>query len=440
MRRRGGRVRAAAERSRRRRSTRSTPTTCCATPSGPVIAQHYVDVKRFEWTTYLDDRVCRRRRPRCPTGNGGRTSDVCSAAVRRSSPARAATAASRHAASSRRSSRTPTSRIVEGWSAIADAVRPARGSAAGDLRRVRHLDTCSRHWVSRTSDGVDTTREDYLAHLAGTVIEEDRARGRPQRRAARSRRSACPTREAIERFPRTWYGWPLRSSDDDASPARARPAPPGPSRSDSGGDLVTLPVPSRRPDRAVGFTPERFAALFDAIDANISIAGVCIRSPTSKSTSCWTRRATPSIAATLAGPDPEEAIPRERWGVGHFIGVGAFWRGQDSRRWMLLLDTYKARGFDGYVPMPAESVRRAVVREDGRDGRPAAGASARGARRCPAQLSNDLGLDIRMWGNGSLEPEGWDLGARPLPAVVGVAYGARTHNLRSHNPMLCRLS
>ena len=33
-------------------------------------------------------------------------------------------------------------------------------------------------------------------------------------------------------------------------------------------------------------------------------------------------------ALGLPGPDPEAAIPRERWGVGHFTGVGAFWRGQ----------------------------------------------------------------------------------------------------------------
>jgi hypothetical protein len=111
-------------------------------------------------------------------------------------------------------------------------------------------------------------------------------------------------------------------------------------------------------------------------------------------------------AEALAGADPEAAIPRERWGVGHFVGIGAFWRGQDGRHWVLLLDTYKARGFDGYVPMPAESLRRAVVREDGRDGglllvmRRDALEAARGAIEA-------IGLEIRMWGNGSLEPEGW---------------------------------
>jgi hypothetical protein len=73
---------------------------------------------------------------------------------------------------------------------------------------------------------------------------------------------------------------------------------------------------------------------------------------------------------------------------------------------VLLIDTYKARGFEGYVPMPAESLRRAAVREDGRDGglllvvrRDALGAAR--------EAIEALGLETRMWGNGSLEPEGW---------------------------------
>jgi hypothetical protein len=88
------------------------------------------------------------------------------------------------------------------------------------------------------------------------------------------------------------------------------------------------------------------------------------------------------------------------------VGIGALWRTGDGRRWVLLLDTYKARGFEGYVPMPAESLRRAMVREDGRDGglllvMPRAPLE-------PARLAiESLGLEIRMWGNGSLEPEGW---------------------------------
>lgn len=255
-----------------------------------------------------------------------------------------------------------------------------------------------------TADGVDTTREDFLAHLAGTAIESEELE---EVRAVRAQVESLglSDAEAIERFPRTWYGWPLRSSDDDAVTGTS---PTGTARAialGSGGALVTLPVPGRGPDGAVALTTERFDALLDVIEGHLDDWGV---HPIANIEVDQLLDATSDAYApqALADADPEASIPRERWGVGHFVGVGAFWRAKDGRRWVLLLDTYKARGFQGYVPMPAESLRRAVVREDGRDGglllvvRHDALEAARDAIEA-------LGLEIRMWGNGSLEPEGW---------------------------------
>ena len=211
--------------------------------------------------------------------------------------------------------------------------------------------------------------------------------------------------EAIERFPNTWYGWPLRSSDDDAVTGTS---PTGTARAvsiGSGGALITIPVPARDAGGAVTLTSDRFDELLDLVEAHLYEWGI---HPIANLEVDQLLDATSDSYGpeTLAGEDPETAIPREHWGVGHFVGIGAFWRGADGRRWVLLLDTYKARGFAGYVPMPVEALRRAIVREDGRDGgllfvmrRAALDAAVRSIER--------LGLDIRMWGNGSLEPDGW---------------------------------
>ena len=293
---------------------------------------------------------------------------------------------------------------VEGWERIADLFdtfddqRPATCGAYATRYLLAPLGFPE-------ADGVDTTREDYLAHLAGTVIEgtelED-VRTASDAVAAEGLSDA----EAIDRFPRTWYGWPLRSSNDDAITGTS---PTGVARAialGSDGALATLPVPSRRPDRAVAFTPEPFAALLDLLEANVAAWGV---HPIANLEVDQLLDATSDAyeAATLAGPDPDAAIPRERWGVGHFVGIGAFWRDPTGRRWTLLLDTYKARGFDGYVPMPAESLRRALVREDGRDGGLLL-VMRRGALDDARRTIEDLDLDVRMWGNGSLEPDGWE--------------------------------
>lgn len=296
-----------------------------------------------------------------------------------------------------------TIRHVASWPAIADVFdalddqRPATCGAyaarylLGPLGHPRHA-------------GVDTTREDYLAHLAGTVIETSELADVAAARVATAE-LGLDDAAAIERFPRTWYGWPVRSSDHDVITGTS---PTGTARAiavASDGALVTLPVPARTADGDVVLTPERFDALLDVIEANLEtwnvhpIANLEVDQLLDATSDAYE-------PAALTGPDPDAAIPREAWGVGHFVGVGAFWRAADGRRWVLLLDTYKARGFDGYVPQPAEALRRAIVREDGREGGlllVLPRSALEDARRGVA----DLGLEVRMWGNGSLEPEGW---------------------------------
>ena len=299
----------------------------------------------------------------------------------------------------------PGARVVyvRDWSAIADLFdrledqRPATCGAYATRYLLAPLGY-------PTSDGLDTTREDFLAHLAGTVIEETE---QEDVQAARTEVDALglSDAQAIERFPRTWYGWPLRSSGDDAITGTS---PTGTARAialGSGGALATLPVPAR--DRAgdVVLTSDRFDALLDLVEAHLDdwnvhpIANLEVDQLLDATSDAY-------APGALAGPDPEGSIPRERWGVGHFVGMGAFWRGDDGRRWVLLLDTYKARGFSGYVPMPAESLRRAVVREDGRDGGLLL-VMSHDSVLAARDAVEALGLDIRMWGNGSLEPDDW---------------------------------
>ena len=65
------------------------------------------------------------------------------------------------------------------------------------------------------ADGVDTTREDYLAFLAGTVLEAAEV-GPAEDARATADAEGLSDAEALARFPDTYYGWPLRSSADPA--------------------------------------------------------------------------------------------------------------------------------------------------------------------------------------------------------------------------------
>jgi len=253
-------------------------------------------------------------------------------------------------------------------------------------------------------EGVSTTREDYLALLAGTVIEAyEEAPAEVVR--AEVRHHGLTDAEAVERYGEAYYAWPLRASGD---PAVAGTSPTGTARiiaAASGGALATLPVPARDTTGGVRLTEAIWDGLLDLlverlaewrIHAIVNYESDQLLDPT----------ATTYDSAALSSRDPAAVIPLDGWGVGHFAGVGAIWRAVDGRRWILLLDSYRDRGFSRYEPQPAELLRRALVRSDDREGglllvlpREHIGA-ARGAL-------DTLGLEVRMWGNGSPEPEGW---------------------------------
>ena len=257
------------------------------------------------------------------------------------------------------------------------------------------------------NDGVSTTREDYLAWLAGTVIEDDEVAPANEARVA-AQRLGLTDEEALDRFGPAFYAWPLRASTD---PAVVGTSPTGTARIIavvSGGSLVTLPVPARDRTGAIRLTETAWDGLLDLMAERIddwrihAIANYESDQLLDPTSAAYT-------APALTSPDPSASIPLDRWGVGHFAGIGAVWRATDGRRWMLLLDTYRDRGFARYQPQPAELVRRALVRTDGRDGGLLL-VLPREVLVAATAAVEALGLEIRMWGNGSSEPEGWAWG------------------------------
>lgn len=292
---------------------------------------------------------------------------------------------------------------VDGFEAMADLLdsfgdqRPATCGAYV----VRYLLPSLGHAVH---DGVSTTREDYLAFLAGTTIEAyEEAPAESVR--IEVRRLGLTDEIAVERYGEAYYGWPLRASAD---PAVAGTSPTGTARvvaAASGGALVTLPVPARDAFGAIRLTEAAWDGLLDVlverlsewrIHAIVNYESDQLLDPVSAAYG----------AAALASPDPAALIPLDRWGVGHFAGVGAIWRTVAGRRWILLLDTYRQRGFSRYEPQPAELLRRALVRNDDREGGLLLVLPREhlDATRIAVEA---LGLEVRMWGNGSPEPEGW---------------------------------
>lgn len=253
-------------------------------------------------------------------------------------------------------------------------------------------------------DGQDLSSEDYLAHLAAVIVEDYEVKP-SQEIWERIERGELSEQEALQRHGDVWYRFPVRNSSD---PDVVGTSPMGIARAldiATDGELVSLPIPSRRADGEVQFTLERWDTLLELLAANIStwrwhvIFNYQMMEALKPDDPAYT-------IENLRRSDPAEAIPLDDWDAGHFIGMAGLWR-RAGAWWLLLLDTFKQRGFDGYQPQPGELIRRGLIRADGRGG----GILLLVPRKHFAEAraaSEALGLDIGMWDNGSTEPADWE--------------------------------
>lgn len=256
-----------------------------------------------------------------------------------------------------------------------------------------------------THAGVDLSAEDYLAHLAAVIVEADEV-GPSDAVTRRVAAGELSPEEALRQFGRTWYRFPVRASAD---PVESGTSPTGIARAiahGSDGALGCLPVAGRTADGAVALQPARWDLLLQLLADHA--ADWHWHAVLNCEVNQVLRPIDPAYRVeNLRASDADLRIPRDDWGVGHFAGVLGLWRRRvDHRWWLVLLDTYKERGFSGYQPQPADLVRRAIVREDGRGG----GLLLVLPRDVVSRASlaiRQLGIEPRMWSNGSPEPDDW---------------------------------
>jgi hypothetical protein len=293
--------------------------------------------------------------------------------------------------------------LVEGVDAMAarfDSLRNQRPSTCGAYSLSYLLPALGfeRH------EGVDLAAEDYLAHLAGVVIEDHEVA--PSAEVARVVAAGELTEaEAIERFPGVWYRWPMRASAD---PVLQGTSPMGVARAiavGTDGSLATLPIAGRDEGGEPQLTPERWEGLLGLLEARL--ADWRWHGILNYQTDLALKPNAPEyMAEALSREDAAERLPRDDWGVGHFAGLVGVWRRPWGERWLLLMDTYKERGFSGYQPQPAELIRRTLIREDGREGGLLLVVPTDRVREAGAEVER-LGVRLRPWSNGSPEPEDW---------------------------------
>lgn len=253
-------------------------------------------------------------------------------------------------------------------------------------------------------DGNDLSAEDYLAYLAAVVIEGHEV-GPSAEITARVAAGELSEAEARARFPQSWYRYPLRASDD---PVVQGTSPTGVARAvaiGTAGALGTVPVAGRDRTGSPQLTPDRWAALLALVEAHLVDWRLHVIF-NYDSDQLLAPRSSLYTAEALRAPADARRIPRDDWGVGHFAGLAGLWRRPDGERWLVLFDSYKARGFAGYQPQPADLMRLGVVRSDGRNGGVLLIVPREHLAAATAAVEQ-LGVELGTWSNGSLEPDDW---------------------------------
>lgn len=117
----------------------------------------------------------------------------------------------------------------------------------------------------------------------------------------------------------------------------------------------------------------------------------------------WGSRPGPALLMDQLSGRPVEP-PRADWDCGHFIGLAGSVAGPGGTL-LVVRDTYRELGWDGYHLQPAGALAAALARGDGKGGGVLCVCEAARAGTLSGKLGA-AGFEVRPWDNGSADPGG----------------------------------
>ncbi len=254
--------------------------------------------------------------------------------------------------------------LVPGFPAMHDAYRGRR-----DQRDM----VCGAYVLAWLLQGYGVTEQggtpvtvDSVAAAAGTALEEHNADRLAAAREAVEDGSVPPERARTWQ-PHDWFDHDLAVAEEGGT------SPEGFVRAceaASGGRLAAVPVPAVRGE-SVQLTPAAFDAVLSAAVEGRFGMQVALNynlSHTLAPAGLLGHKYDP--VALLTRWDALDYFRRLDWDVGHFTGfVGRLSRADSDRRYLLIRDSYRTFGWEGYHLQPESYVREGLVRAgDDRDG------------------------------------------------------------------------
>lgn len=287
--------------------------------------------------------------------------------------------------------------VVPGLPEVHEAYRPLRDQK--DMVCGAYTLTYLLHAYGITRSGDEPVTVDRVAEAAGTALEPHNA----ERQASVEELIAdgeLPAERASTWFMHDYFDADLAVVEDEGgtSPVGLVTA----CESVSGGRIEAIPVPAVD-DSTVQLDAGRFDSLLGATAAGELPAQVILNynlKETLAPASLLGHKY--NLVALLARWDDPSYFRTMDWDVGHFTTIAArITRANSDERYLVIRDSYKTFGWDGYHLQPESYIRRGLVRaDDHRDGGILLITPATEADDVREWLT-DHNLKTGLWDNGS---------------------------------------
>ena len=260
--------------------------------------------------------------------------------------------------------------------------------------------TCLLRGTGFVSHGGNVIDEDYLASLARTnILLEDEEISEAVKRKVKL--GILTEEQAERRFREVVYKFKLPATSLESELGTSVQGLAEACVAATDGKVVPFPLPSIGKNSQELFTRDRFQQLIKLVFENRQRWGaqVILNYRADKLLNMNSPEYT--FFNVVANFDDEKRFGNDPWPVGHFVTLAGLIRAVKMDRYALLLrDAYKNKGFQGYHIQPLEAVRRALIRNDGREGGILLLVKAELADEARKALER-LGLVISVWDNGS---------------------------------------
>ncbi len=162
----------------------------------------------------------------------------------------------------------------------------------------------------------------------------------------------------------------------------------------SGGGLAVVPV-------AGPWSAETVGSLVEIVASSVAGSSTgCTLVANLRTGRLWGSRPGPALFLDHLSGRPVEP-PEPDWDCGHFVGIAGSVGGPGGTL-LVVRDTYRQLGWDGYHLQPAGAVAAALARGDGKEGGVLCVCEAAASGALATELGK-AGFELRHWDNGSAD-------------------------------------